>query len=55
MSPIVLAVGALVILVVTFKVLRAVTSGCFKLLAMALLLGGLVAAYYFLKDRIVVP
>ena len=55
MSPIVLAVAALVILIVGFKVLRAVTSGCFKFAAMIFLLGALAAAYYVMKDKIVIP
>jgi hypothetical protein len=55
MSPIVIAIAGLVILVVAFKVIRAVTSGCFKFAAMIFLLAALGAAYYILKDRIVVP
>jgi hypothetical protein len=50
-----MAVGALILLVITFKVLRAVTSGCFKFVVMIALLAGVAAAYFFLKDKIVVP
>ena len=55
MSPIILGVVGLFVLIVAFKVIRAVTSGCFKFAAMIFLLGALGIAYYVLKERIIVP
>ena len=55
MSVIVIGIGLLVVLMIAFKVMRLVMSGCMKLVVLAVLVGACAAAYYYLRGHIVLP
>lgn len=55
MSVIAIAFGLLVVLIIAFKVMRVVMSGCMKMVVLAVLLGACAAAYYYFRSHIVLP
>ena len=54
MSAIAIAFGLLVVLIIAFKVMRIVMSGCMKLVVLAVLLAACAAAYYYLRSHHVI-
>lgn len=44
---------ALVVLIIAFKMMRAVMSGCMKLVVMAILLGAVAGAFFYFRTHIV--
>ena len=54
MEVIAIAFGILVVLIVGMKLMRIVMSGCMKLVVLAVLIGALAAAYYYLRSRLVI-
>ena len=48
-------IALLVALIVTLKMMRMVASGCMKLVVVAILLGGCAVAYWYFKNKLVLP
>lgn len=55
MSVIAIGFGLLVALIIIFKLMRIVMSGCMKLVVLAILVSACAAAYYYFRTHIVLP